>query len=563
VGQPRERVRVATSFEKHGQFHKTAGGIAYGWAVVSTIDGAPYTDLQGDYIPADTIPDVAAEFMAGQRVGKDMHVGAQVADVLFAWPAVDEINHGVEYSGRKTGLLIGWRPYDKRLLEAIIAGERIGFSIGGELHASDIEDLDKAIVKAAGASGRNQRRVYRAWKLREISLVDYPAQEPALVGVVKGAREAPVKKRVIARVYKRLVISSATDSHAHSLDLEDPQCRCAGLMTSYQTSEGADASHCHAWTYDPVTGSVTVAPDSGHDHAVTDVVPAEILAAAAANECDTADEAVPPPLADEPSSGKTSVVVVAARAPGAISTPADAVPTVTSNSQESPPMDPKLAKMLATALVLPEPHRLHVAKLGPDDQMAFLAMPPADQDSAIKAAEAADPEVYKTTSGLSIRKSHGPVAEQMARQADATSVELAKQAQQLEIEKAERARVQLEKRATELIPLIGKSLAERVAVLKAVDAITDEATRNGAIETLKAANAAFQMLGKAIGAGDDGGPVHKTPIEAWNDGLATFAKSKNVANPLDAIGAFLKTPEGKAAKAALDTAQRMSTSPSN
>jgi hypothetical protein len=34
---------VATQFEKHGHFHKTAGGIAYGWAVVSTIDRLPYT----------------------------------------------------------------------------------------------------------------------------------------------------------------------------------------------------------------------------------------------------------------------------------------------------------------------------------------------------------------------------------------------------------------------------------------------------------------------------------------------------------------------------------------
>jgi len=225
-------------------------------------------------------------------------------------------------------------------------------------------------------------------------------------------------------------------------------------------------------------------------------------------------------------------------------------------------MDPKFVKMLATSLVLPEAHRFHVAKLSQEDQMAFLGMSPAEQDSAVKAADAADPEVYKTAAGLSIRKSHGAIAEQMARQADATAAELAKQAQQLEIEKAARASVQLEKRATDLIPLIGKSLAERVAILKAVDAIADEATRTGALEALKGANAAFQILGKSSGAGDDGGPVQKTPIESWNDGLAAFAKSKNVANPLDAIGAFLKTPEGKTAKAALDAAQRTSAPPS-
>jgi nitrite reductase/ring-hydroxylating ferredoxin subunit len=548
-------VLVATPFEKHGQFHKTAGGIAYGWAVVSTIDGLPYTDLQGDYIPADTIPEVAAEFMAGQRVGKDLHAGEQVADVLFAWPATDEINRGVEYSGRKTGLLIGWRPYDKSLLELITAGERVGFSIGGELHSAEMEDVDKAIAKAADAAGPKQRRVYRAWKLREISLVDYPAQEPALVGIVKGARPAPVQKRVIARVYKRLVITSPTDGHAHSLDLEDPSRRYAGLMTSYQTSEGADASHCHAWTYDPATGSVTIAPDSGHDHGVTELVPADILAAAAANEDDTASEAVPMPVVDEPSSGKTSVVVVAARAPAGISTPAQPAPTVDGKSQENPLMDPKFAKMLAAALALPEPQRLHVAKLGPDDQAAFLGLSPADQDSAVKAAEAADPEVYKTTAGISIRKSHGPLAEQMARQADTTAAELAKQAQQLAIEKAERARVTLEKRASDLIPLIGASLAERVAIIKAVDGIAEEATRNGALEALKGANEAFRLLGVPQGAGGDAVPENKSPRKAWDDGLADFAKSKSIANPLDAIVPFLKTEQGQTLRKALD-AQR-------
>src|SRR5213078_4993477 len=326
-----------------------------------------------------------------------------------------------------------------------------------------------------------------------------------------------------------------------------------------------------------------IGEDSGHSHTVDAVVPPDVLAAAAEDverrcpicgaKCDDGDhycpmcgkplggDAVPTSVVDEPSSGKTSVVVVAARAPASISTPAPPAPTGDGKSKESPPMDPKFAKMLAAALALPEPQRLHVAKLGPEDQAAFLGMSPADQDNAVKAAEAADPEVYKTAAGISIRKSHGPLAEQMARQADTTAAELAKQAQQLAIEKAERARVTLEKRASDLIPLIGASLAERVAIIKAVDGIAEEGTRNGALEALKGANEAFRLLGVPHGAGGDSVPESKSPRKAWDDGLAGFAKSRNIANPLDAIVPFLKTEQGQTLRKALD-AQRPLVQPS-
>jgi hypothetical protein len=215
----------------------------------------------------------------------------------------------------------------------------------------------------------------------------------------------------------------------------------------------------------------------------------------------------------------------------------------------------KVRKMLATALVLTEPQRLYIAKLAPLDVEAFLALDAAARDAAVKAAEAADPEVYKTAGGLSIRKSHGPVAEQLARQHDAQATQLATQAGELAVSKAKAEQVELEKRAGADLSHFAKGLHVRAAILKAIDGIADEAVRKEALEALRGANAALQTLGKPNGGDGGGDPVAKSALESWNEGLAAFAKAKAVANPLDAIAPFLKTVDGQALKKALD-AQR-------
>ena len=88
------------------------------------------------------------------------------------------------------------------------------------------------------------------------------------------------------------------------------------------------------------------------------------------------------------------------------------------------------------------------------------------------------------------------------------------------------------------------------------------ALRTGVMEALKGANEAFRLLG--VPRGTDGGgapPENKSPRAAWDTGLADFAKSKNIANPLDAIVPFLKTEQGKTLKHALD-AHRPTAQPS-
>lgn len=554
-----------TQFEKAGEFYKTSGGIAYGWAVVSTIDGEIYQDLQGDYIPADTIPAVAADFMMRARVGKDMHTGNQVADVLFAWPATDEINKGVEYSGRKTGLLIGWRPYDKALLDKIAAGERIGFSIGGELHESDTEAVGKFSKAAGGATGA-QRRTFRAWKLNEISLVDVPAQEHALVGVVKSATGAA--KLVIASTeaikaaaprvtivnnadpaqllkaldtiegraavlaalkakrkkprrraagmatptaagaepYKRkmAVLTSVTKGHQHTLDPDAPaDCWSDTLMTSYQTSEDETEGHCHAWVYDPTTGAIKIALDSGHDHTTDAVVSPETIAAAAADDDEPDAAPCPAPCASEPAPAPT-VVVVNSRAPQGVSTQPAATPTVKTEPKEPHAMaDPndKIADLekrnarLEKMAALTDAQRAHFGKLSGSEAESYLNKSSHERDIVLSDIEKANEIVHTSIDGTVYRKNDDRRLIEMAKQLDAESTARKK----AEIEKRD---AEFAKKGDEILKFFppGAKKNYRGRIVKALNAeFTDLAEYEEVMASLRGHTEARSYLEKAIG----------------------------------------------------------------
>jgi hypothetical protein len=229
---------MLTAFEKLGTFHKVSGDTAYGWAFVSSINGVPYFDTgdgkHSDHIPEESIDEVAALFMEKSRAGLEMHTGERVADVLFSYPMTDVIMKGVEVTSPKTGLLIGWRPYDKSLLEKVASGERLGFSIGGAVEAWDIVDEAGNVIESVNLAEKSlrpltvtfgkqhvediakgmKRRVFRSWKLAEISLVDRPMQEGAVVGVVKSANGSVPYKKV--RIIASVPVESLTPSIAPS-----------------------------------------------------------------------------------------------------------------------------------------------------------------------------------------------------------------------------------------------------------------------------------------------------------------------------------------------------------
>ncbi len=427
-------------FAKIGRFHKVSGNTAYGWAFVSTIKGLPYFDLgdgeHSDHIPADSIEPVSSLFMQASRVGLDMHAGTQKAEVLYAYPMIDEIMRGKEIHSDKQGLMIGWTTDDQDLLAKVASGERTGFSIGGIVDAWDIVDDagnviesvtstskrfgPTAIAKYAGEIGKQKRRIFRSWKLAEVSLVDFPMQEPALVGVVKGrgGQIAPTAKvRVIkslARaVGKSAVWTSVDDGHQHTVD---PSCCDAdgGGRTSYETAASAEYGHDHAWLRDPTTGEITVGMNEGHAHTVE----------ASANP-------------EAPLHGDAIILAMRAAVGHAENLPQRTVAPTVKHTQEQAPMANEkdardatietLTKSVETwkrIAALTDAQRAYHKRLDEVDGAAFLAKSSVERDGVMKMAIDADPVRYTAKSGRIFRESEAELAD-MAKQLDA-SIELTK-----------------------------------------------------------------------------------------------------------------------------------------
>lgn len=232
---------TTTHFEKQGSFFKVdntddGNGIAYGWCLVCEEDGVPHVDSQGDHIPVAAMLDAAASFAESSRIGKDQHAGDAIATVPYIYPITTSTNTlGIE--SNRTGLVIGWKPNDPEVLKSIADGSRTGFSIGGVLEDSEI--VDKAATdRPAGA------RIFRRFRISEISLVDRPAVPGALVSYVKSATptedealakhradlEAQLAKQLADAAYEQKVV---TESHAFL----DETCARHGIEYATKVAE--------------------------------------------------------------------------------------------------------------------------------------------------------------------------------------------------------------------------------------------------------------------------------------------------------------------------------------
>jgi hypothetical protein len=128
-------------------------GLALGWAIVCTVDGEPYFDKQGDYIPDSAMLDAAVDFMqhsktivakeqSGNRSFKEMHRGDDKGHVVFAWPMTAEIAKAYGIDTKQTGLMIAVKPDDPRVLGKFKDGTYGGFSIGGHRIPEHTEEVE-------------------------------------------------------------------------------------------------------------------------------------------------------------------------------------------------------------------------------------------------------------------------------------------------------------------------------------------------------------------------------------------------------------------------------------
>ena len=158
----------------------------------------------------------------------------------------------------------------------------------------------------------------------------------------------------------------------------------------------------------------------------------------------------------------------------------------------------EMNKRLEAIVGLTAEERAHFDKMAtPAEQDAFLALNSGLRKVAIQKAAEANAVGYTAADGTEYRKSDDPRLIKMAQQADADRLELRKSQEAA-------ATAEFKKTAaTDLAHLPGTE-DEKVAMLKAISAIPDEAQRDAALKALKAGSSALSKNFKPGGTSDPG-----------------------------------------------------------
>lgn len=104
-----------------------------GWASVTSVDGVPVQDRQGDVLDDHELEAAAAAFMRGHAVGLAMHAGEPEIDFttsLVLTPAI-KAALGITVEGNKCGWIVGGHVRSDAVWKRVKSGELRSLSIGG------------------------------------------------------------------------------------------------------------------------------------------------------------------------------------------------------------------------------------------------------------------------------------------------------------------------------------------------------------------------------------------------------------------------------------------------
>lgn len=348
---------------------------------------------------------------------------------------------------------------------------------------------------------KKRRRKMRAFKMEELSAVDYPAQEGARVTLMKRAAQKSLGEMGSP------VMLSVKDGHQHVLDAD-----LQAGTTTYDRAKGEEYGHTHSWVR-LEDGSIVVGMSEGHSH--------EIMESQEVAKALKPDGAVSKVEDDEaPGSGEP------ASQPGHEGPAGSDITMTEQNTSNEPAQDgqalqemEKRAQRAEAIVGLPAEQRAYFDSLKPEDQDGFLSKRNEERTELLKRAQESDPVVYKAEDGTEFRKSDDTRLVQMAKDRDADRAELWKQRTA-----AEQAR--FEKRATDELGHLKGDVPEKAALLKAIEGIQDEETRGKALEILKAKDAGMAKAMERVG--NRGGQNEGTDFEA---DVETAAKRIREASP--------------------------------
>jgi cation transport regulator ChaB len=113
--------------------------LVWGWASVSTENGALVTDRQGDMIEPVEMVKMANAFMEDVRTAKSMHEGGQIGQVIHSLPLTKELGAALGLESNREGWIVAMKIYDDAVWESVRVGTFGGFSIGGRAQSEEVE----------------------------------------------------------------------------------------------------------------------------------------------------------------------------------------------------------------------------------------------------------------------------------------------------------------------------------------------------------------------------------------------------------------------------------------
>lgn len=106
--------------------------MVWGWASVSTQNGQPVVDRQGDILETVTLQKAAHNYITNSRGAKVRHNGEVIGEVVDSIVFTDDIQKALGIDFGQEGWFIGMRIDDDATLASVDRGEFPMFSIGGE-----------------------------------------------------------------------------------------------------------------------------------------------------------------------------------------------------------------------------------------------------------------------------------------------------------------------------------------------------------------------------------------------------------------------------------------------
>lgn len=360
------------------------------------------------------------------------------------------------------------------------------------------------------------KKIMRAFKIDEISVVDKPAQAGARMLITKRhiEKDAPFKTEDGKKFH--------AEDFAHVPDKEDPstwKLRLTGTPGS-----GPDEGHVSAAAAAlgaGFRGNKVELPSGARSGVV-----ARVRSAWRKLNPDKSDEEMPEGLKktynEEDDMSREEMDALKAK-----------------HDKEIKDKDAELDKAKKEADMTDEEKKKYKDLKDEDAKKNWRDMSHEKRTEVLKNDSDSNAVVYKSEStGLEFRKSDDPRMVVLAKQAD-DNARIAKKATE-DLENAS-----LQKRADEILKHHPGTVEERAAMLKAVESIPDEAVRKKSIEALKASDAA---LAKAFTRnGGNGGDAGEGGSDALSK-LDTMAKAydeKNKVGYHKAYDAILQTTEGR------------------